>query len=186
MISTAGESGDEVEIAGGIFLPWQRYVSKVDDPEFPYEVVAVVEIEDGQPHCRELRLRAVDGGPPITGSALRSIPLASYLERTLELQWLPYRKQAGTDCVELATSRDVKEGRRTRRPKDEVLPKVIEEYRRALADPDPAVRRAPTQAVADRLHYERGHVSRLLSEARKLGLLGSARRGRPGEVIMES
>jgi hypothetical protein len=73
-------------------------------------------------------------------------------------------------------------GGRVRKPRSETLPLVVEEYRKALHDPDPAVRNAPTQTVADRLGFKRGHVSRLLSAARQEGLLGAASPGVAGET----
>jgi hypothetical protein len=60
------------------------------------------------------------------------------------------------------------------------LGSVAREYRRALANPQ--TRRRATQTVANKLGYERGHITRLLTEARKLGLLGPARRGQAGEA----
>jgi hypothetical protein len=184
-VSTFGESGGEVELAAGIFLPHRQYVAEVHDPGLPYQLVAKVEIKNGQPECRELILRAPEGGPAITGLALRSITLASYLERSLDAQFPKYRKTEPDEQginAQLVSDREVTSERRRRQSIEELLPKVVAEYHRALGDEDPSVRHAPTQAVADRLHYQRGHVSRLLSEARKRGMLGKARPGRPGEV----
>jgi hypothetical protein len=90
-------------------------------------------------------------------------------------------EDAPVQVVRKATPEEVREARR-RRPRSETLPLVVEEYRKALDDPDPAVRRAPTQAVADRLGFKRGHVSRLLSAARTEGLLGAASPGVAGEA----
>jgi hypothetical protein len=73
-----------------------------------------------------------------------------------------------------------------RRPTADVLPKVAQIYRAALASDDEFEREAPTAAVAKRLNYSRGHASRLVSAARKQGLLGEARRGRSGEILTQT
>jgi hypothetical protein len=41
-------------------------------------------------------------------------------------------------------------------------------YREALADPE--LKRRPTAAVAERLNASRGHISRVLTAARRQGL----------------
>jgi hypothetical protein len=84
--------------------------------------------------------------------------------------------------VEIPTQAAMEE-RKKRQPRAEVLPQVVAAYRQALANP--STRSHPTQAVADRMNYARGYVSRLLSEARKMDppLLGPARPGQAGEEI---
>ena len=74
---------------------------------------------------------------------------------------------------------------RHRRPQAETLPRVAAAYRRALASDEEGEREAPTQFVADQLGYSRGHASRLVSDARKQGLLGPTSPGRAGEVVSE-
>ncbi|MEU8252208.1 hypothetical protein [Nonomuraea sp. NPDC048916] len=165
--------GPEAEIVPGISIPFTSYTSEVHDISSPYRLTLKIEVRDGAPECRQFVITADADAPPITGVVLRSIPLATYVETTLE----KITNRRGDALEELRAER----GRR-RQPKSDVLPRVVEAYRLALADPDPVVRKAPTQAVADRLHYQRGHVSRLLSEARRLGMLGPARRGRAGEA----
>jgi hypothetical protein len=49
---------------------------------------------------------------------------------------------------------------------------VAEAYREALGSRDPDVRRQPTEATAARLGYSRGHISRMLTQARRKGLPG--------------
>jgi hypothetical protein len=58
---------------------------------------------------------------------------------------------------------------------------VAEVCREALGSRDPDVRRQPTEAAAARLGYSGGHVSRMLTRARREGLpgLGGMRPPRP-------
>lgn len=57
------------------------------------------------------------------------------------------------------------------------LRRVVDLYREAVAVGD----WHPTKTVAEGLGYSRGHISRLLSQARREGLLGPAHRGVAGE-----
>lgn len=78
----------------------------------------------------------------------------------------------------------------TPRPRDpaerlQLLQEVVKLYRHALqlppeGDPD-GWRRKPTEYVARRVHLSRGHVGRLLTEARTEGLLAPALPGQAGE-----
>jgi hypothetical protein len=90
---------------------------------------------------------------------------------------------SGVELYDLVTADEAADARRRQRPRSELLPIVVNEYRRALSNPQ--TRRRATQTVADKLGYERGHITRLLTEARKLGLLGPARRGQAGEADLD-
>lgn len=157
-----------------------RYRSTMNSD--PLKITVEVEIVDGQPECRSLKVESLHKGAPltITGATLRGIPLASYLNASLEGTGFPF-SVSGEERTAVSTTEMI--SKRKRRPKSEVLPQVVDAYRRALVDKDPSIRAAPTQHVANELHYERGHISRILSEARKQGLLGPARPGRPGESL---
>src|SRR5207244_331146 len=50
---------------------------------------------------------------------------------------------------------------RRRQPPSQTLPEVARIYREALANPDPAVARTPTEELGRRLGYSRGHAARL-------------------------
>lgn len=166
------------EIGPGVFLPQTRYRATLmtDDLEITIEV----EVVAGETECRSLNLKARPSGRPakISSGVLRAIPLGTYLTWTLEAAGFPFSVVDGEE-VQISTQAAINS--RKRRPQSELLPIVVNAYREALADRSAAIRAAPTQHVADVLHYERGHISRLLSEARKQGLLGPAKVGRPGE-----
>ena len=166
---------DEFEVAPGLFIAHTRWNSQINHRGFM--VKFTVRITATGPICESITIEPTremkDGN--VTGEVLRSLPIAAWLTRTIELAF-PYVKD-GDKRVQVATQQLV--DRRTRQPKSKLLPTVVEAYRRAVADPRTS--RAPTAAVAKELGYQRGHISRLLSQARAEGLLGPAKPGRSGE-----
>lgn len=167
-------------IAEGVYLPFTRY--KGTTTLGPYEVTITAAIKDRQVTCQELTVKSRDGSP-ITATSLREIPVAAMLNMSINM-FSPYRvdeegNQVPVQAQSAVDARAAERGKRT--PREEVLPKVVEAYRAALANP--RTRDRATQAVADQLGYQRGYISRLLSDARKMDppLLGPAKRGKSGE-----
>ena len=179
---------------GGITLV-RRFEAEVDDLALPYLLNLTVGV-----HRRRLAIEGAlilqrRGGSPVTSAGLRLVVLDAYLGAV--------RKELGAlsgafllATVKERTPRSVswsppsveewlrfEDEQRRSLPRRETLHMVAEAYQEALADPDPEVFRKPTAAVAKRLHYSRGHISRLLTEAResKPPLLGPAHTGRAGE-----
>lgn len=163
----------------------------VDDPGLPYLVQLTLGAFAGRVGVEKLEIRSREGAGPVTSEALRRVPLQSYVDAVLadpsvrtyvvaetqrterSVGWGPPAKEQ-LEALRLA-------GRRRSDPAD-VLPAVVEAYRRALGDP--RWRGKPTEKVAQELNYSRGHASRLLSLARKRGMLGDARPGVGGERPM--
>ena len=168
------------EIAEGVYLPFTRYKGKTTLGAF--EVAITVKIESRQPICESLTITTRDG-TPVNAKALRDIPVSELVRSSIDKIGFPFRYE-GKKRVKVPTQAAVNKRtveRAKRNPRAEVLPRVVEAYRQALANLD--TRDSATQTVADQLHYQRGYVSRLLSEARKMDppLLGPAKPGRSGE-----
>lgn len=166
-----------------------RHRVALDDPDLGYRVELVIDVEAGRLECEELTLRRIQGGEPITGSALRSVPVGLYVRRALQAPGVLLH-QTGTSERSTTYSlpdphalADAVTEQASRRSAEEALPLVAQVYREALASPDPGISRRPTATVAARLHYHRGHAARLVTQARKAGLLGPAHRNRGGESL---
>ncbi|MFZ0995823.1 MAG: hypothetical protein WAO09_07595 [Candidatus Dormiibacterota bacterium] len=170
--------------------------AEIEDPDLGCDLSLTI----GAYHRRLAIERAVfslrEGGPPLTGTRLRSAPLDAYLQavrRALdELEdrllvrnqmrspgaHVPYLTRPNEQDWERFDS----ERHRNHRTR-QLLPLVADAYRQALASPDPKVYRSPTAQVGRRLHKSRGHAARLVAMAREAGFLGPAFRGRSGEDV---
>lgn len=122
-----------------------------------YQVSADVELERGRYRCRELLVSQGESGEPVTGEALRAIPLAQLI-------------RAGLNHVERLAAlmgRAERPPVTTRGgPTPEVLAWLAHQYRRAYAVGDP-----PKQAVAQGLGVSIATAGRWISRAREAGLL---------------
>lgn len=169
----------------------QRFWADLDDPGLDFFVTIGIVARAGRLVAEEVTVKQRGDGPPVTSAALRRLPLESYLARVrshvlrVDL-WLISRRSEqspGPGRVGLVraspASREDRNrfdsAQRQRHEKAETLPLVARAYEDAKADPDPLVSSAPIAAVARKLSYSRGHASRLLTEARKAGLLEPAR-----------
>lgn len=172
-----GLDTNPAEISPGIFLPHTRYEATMIYGKF--KVVLTVRISGGRPMCESMTVSSRDGKPRVTGTTLRDIPLSALLQQSIEGIGFPYSIKDERQ-VPIGTQTMIDRGKR--QPKSVILPMVVDAYREACADP--ATMNAPTEAVAKRLNYARGHISRLLSEARKTDppMLGPAQRGKAGEM----
>ena len=65
---------------------------------------------------------------------------------------------------------------------------VAEAYRKALRSDDPGKYRRPTEAAAEALGYSRGHISRMLTQARRDGMpeIGPMRAPRAHELARDA
>jgi len=182
----------EVGKVGGDVWLLAEPTCDIDDPRLPYLLTMTVTARKGRLVCGALTLRARPDGPPVTLANVRSVPIESYLREVSRYLWesrhpaLMRKAEELPGAFDSLSDKDVKvleAGHRRRQPTAEVLPKVVAAYRSALSSKDPFDREAPTAAVARQLGYSRGHVARLLTAARREGLLGPAHRGRSGESI---
>lgn len=180
---------------GGLLL-LQRFTADVDDRSLDCLVTLTIRAYRRRLAVESVIVRPRDpGAPPVTGTVLRALTLDAYvqearrvIEETPGLFLLASVSNTSEHAVtwNLPSEEDLRSfetGQRRRRSTQELLPQVADVYRAALADRDPRVRAAPTEEVGLRLHFSRGHAARLVTAARKAGLLGPASRGRAGEHL---
>lgn len=165
-------------LQGGLHLK-NRFVAEIQDPAVPYSVVLTLRARDGRLAVEGMTLREVSAeSPPVTGVGLRSMTLDTYVSRVREVLG-----EDGEDALVTREPGRPKKAQLGKTALGKVTTQVVADfYRDALSSPDPQVNRRPTQAVADRLGLSRGYVSRLLTQARQEGLLGTAQRGQAGEM----
>lgn len=180
-------------LQGGLHLQ-NRFRVVVQDPAVPYIIKMTLRARDGRLACEEIALRESGAeGPAVTGAGLRSVVIDSYLIRVREelggvggaLLIAKRETEGGTTAISGPVSqgewRDFEEAQALTEQRGKITAETVADlYRDALASPDPSLNRRPTQAVADRLGISRGHASKLLTQARRDGLLGSAQRGKAG------
>lgn len=175
----------------------------IDDPDLEHLIELVVTATEGRLVADSITVRRRDHtSHAVDGEVLRGLPIASYVQQAVasyvqqaaasldpDLHLFPARitrtdvggilfKALGPEEQLAAAQANQSSGRRG---KAQTLAEVARLYREALAHPEAIVRDAPTQYVADRLPCSRGHASRLVTEARRAGQLGPARRNRAGE-----
>lgn len=183
-----------------IYLPNQRAVvskyitATATSPSWQATVEIV--IEDGRPVVEKVSVQRVDGGPEVSPSILRAVPVASIVRNALAIVAKPARFEDGKLRISLfpiegeisATAevgRYLNSQRRAPRSKDEhhkLLVEVAREYREACADPN-VIR--PRTHVATKLGYSSSYIGKLLCEARRTDppLLNKALGpGKAGEV----
>jgi hypothetical protein len=182
---------------GGIALR-RRFELDDVDPELPYRLTLLIGARGGRLVVQQMVIVQREGGPPVDATGLRRVAIDRYLRRALAdlmaeprgllvrlvgppfeapggSTWAYTAEPSGADLQRAATIQ------RRRQSPAELLPKVAEAYRAALADP--ATARRPSLEVARRLFKSRTHAARLVAMAREAGLLGPATPGRAGEGI---
>jgi 8-oxo-dGTP pyrophosphatase MutT (NUDIX family) len=181
-------------LAGGLTL-LNRFRAHIEDPAVPYLVVLTVVARAGWLACESVTITEKPGGPAVTAMALRSMTLSLYIQRVRE----ELGEYAGGALITKESGRtentisfeppsdadwDALDFAQRRRSAQLTTELVAACYREALASPDPEQNRRPTAAVADRLNASRGHISRLLTQARREGLpgLGPTRAPRTNQV----
>ena len=200
LLEPATQAGRE-PLDGGLVMD-QDLAVRVDDPKQPHVIELVIVPWEGRLEAGRVTVtRRNDASPPVDHKALR-FPLASYVAGAVA----EYLRRPTSDPDELMLTARIGRGRGgrptffhalghddqepaasglsqmqgRRRGKRATLVLAAELYLEALGDP--LHRRAPTQYVADKAHWSRGHASRLLTEARRANLLGPARGTRGGEL----
>lgn len=197
--ATTMGTGSEAEggglLSGGLVL-MQRFGVTVDDPGFDYLVHLTVTACEGRLVPELVSVRTRPGVPSVNSTTLRRVKLDAYMALVRQHliagqgRFLVMHKR---ECTGSTTYSPVApdawhgfddEPKQRRAPSD-VLPAVAAVYREALRSADPLVASKPTAYVASRLDYSRGHAARLVSQARRAGLLGNAYPGRAGEKDTE-
>ena len=161
----------------GLFLT-KEYAVEIDDPEVPLLLEMHVEVIDGRPECVELRCRPRPGGPPVSGEALRKIPLRRYLRHSTVRYSLRVQQVEGRELVHalgdddaplLAHLYEDSQKRPTYPMTDEHLREVVEAYVSGGSKGVVAVRR--------RFPVSRATASRWVKAARERGLFDEVEGG---------
>ncbi len=145
----------------------------------PFDLVLAVELQGGRFVCRDLRVTQVDGGPPVTGEALRRIPVSEVIRTALE-DTIVRGEQIGPELWEAAPMGAPRRDIARHGPTDEALKHVAAIYRftHALGE-------SPTKGVQERLGLPRSTAARWVALARERGYLGAASVGKAGEVTTQ-
>lgn len=170
-------------LRGGLTLA-SRITADINDPAVPYDIALTVAARDGWLVCESVTLSERPGGPAVTPMAVRSMTLSVYVQRIREVlgtvlggghvlkEGSRGEGYVSYDFPPLPTQWDAMDFAQRRRSSQLTTELVAACYREALASPDPQQNRRPTAAVAERLNASRGHISRLLTQARREGQPG--------------
>jgi hypothetical protein len=168
------------QLRGGLTL-MNRVTADIGDPDVPYRITITIAARDGWLSCESITVSARPDGPALTSATVRSLALSIYVRRVREeIEGTPFllretNRTESTVSYDLPVSAEDWQGftigqlRRRLRLTPEM---AAEAYREALASPDPRHNQRPTAAAAEKLGASRGHVSRLLTEARRAGIEG--------------
>lgn len=134
--------GPPHQVLPGIAFPATVLVVAEEEPGHPCDVTVRVEAEAGRMVPAEVTVRRRPGGPPVTGEMLRSVQVAALVKHAAVATYV------------------------SERPAGDRLQQVAHMYRLAAF-----IGQAPTVTVADQLGMSRATAGRLISAARKAGLL---------------
>jgi hypothetical protein len=159
-----------LEFPAGLRLPSKlvfELVFLTNGPE-AYDLELEIAFQDGRYVCSGLRMRQHDDRGPVTGDAIRSVPI-KMLVRQGVYAYLLEEQEPAEEGVRLIAWRD-----KVKPPEDlakqgateETLRWVAQTYELAVALNDP-----PTKTVQDMLGVSRATAGRWVAEARKRGLL---------------
>ncbi len=168
--TTANASGEYVRVAPGLAMPAAVTVQAEDVRGYDVDVV----VSDGRLVAREVRVRQRDDGPPVTGEAIRGVPLAGLVRQAAQ-HALEYEQSGEGDAVLTRLSPvtwitpETAERLREAGPTTESLHTVATLYRIALLTGQP-----PTTAVEKSLGLPRSTTGRWVALARERGFLDVA------------
>ncbi len=170
--TTANASGEYVRVAPGLAMPAAVTVQAEDVRGYDVDVDVVV--SDGRLVAREVRVRQRDDGPPVTGEAIRGVPLAGLVRQAAQ-HALEYEQSGEGDAVLTRLSPvtwitpETAERLREAGPTTESLRTVATLYRIALLTGQP-----PTTTVEKSLGLPRSTTGRWVALARERGFLDVA------------
>lgn len=159
-----------VEVAPGLVIPSPVWVRAEDVNG--YDVALEVVPEGGRLVARNVSVQRRNGGPPITGEALRSIPVARLVRAAAECARLGHVQGEGDTkltSVSPLGGEQVLQHARDAGPTVATLRLVAYVYKVALLRGD-----GPTKAVQDTFKIPRATAGRWVGLARERGILGPA------------
>lgn len=163
-----------VELVPGVRVAARFEVRFAADDAVPVDVRMVVAFDGDRFHVEELCCHRADGRPPVTGEAIRAVPVAQLLGRAVVPHVFDVEPTGAEDGSIRATPvgafgpEDVTSG-----PTDDALHKVATVYQLHYA-----CGRPPTKAVEMIFEVPRSTAGRWVSMARDRGLLGPTTPGR--------
>jgi hypothetical protein len=200
-----------VPIGDSLVIPERFYAVIVpDDPELPTCNVGCA-IERGRAVCVDLRCERRDGGPPVSGTSLRELPLGLFVKEAtramsrrlvpdgdeirvvpvfgeqLPVEWhddgTPVYDGNRSEVVAPGDQFDAQYARATGAPRRRgPLREVDLQEIASVYRAAFAARDAPTKAVAVRFGVARSTAGRWISEARTRGILGPTQPRVAGEI----
>lgn len=151
---------DAARVAGGRFRgPSELKVHVLD---LPYDLKLTIAFQHERYVCTAIAATQRKGGDPLSSADLRSIPITTIIQLSLEGLVEPVQVEA------TATPGTVKISPRRRRPGDDV------DVAATIYGVAQACGKQPMKAVSDRLGVPLGTARRLIAQARELDYLGPA------------
>jgi hypothetical protein len=167
-------------LRGGLTLT-NRFQAGITDPAVPYNLAMTVGAHNGALACESFTITKRPGSPTVTSTEIRRVTVDAYLSRIRQelavylgggLIVQNWQQKGRTISFEgfpsperLAALEDGQRRWRTSLTTADVAAK----YREALRSEDPEASRRPTEWVAEQFGYSRGHISRMLTQARREG-----------------
>ena len=176
-----GSAHDLIRVGDDLLVPLMTKVTatgrlSADDPPLDVEIYVVP--EDGRLVAHEVRVRRQPKGPPVTGEAIRSIPvaaLAQYAAREV-LRIVGIANNGETSAVPAGVPEEQVQYVREHGLTDKTIEIVAHTYRLALL-----MGNTPTKMVEEWLEIPRSTAGRWIATARERGLLGKTEgRGKAG------
>lgn len=133
-----------------------------------YDVRLEITLQDGRFVCREVAVRQIDGGPPVTGDSLRDLAIHEMVRAAIRLAVVreEHDEQGLRTFGDLAAQLQAPAGLAKQGATDETLRWVAQAYEVAYALNEP-----PTKSVQTALGVSRATAGRWVAEARRKGLL---------------
>lgn len=167
-MNTKAETGWWVPVAPGLSMPDTVTVKVEDWTGFDIELTVVP--GEGRLVAKAVSVSQRDGGPPVTGEVLRSIPVARLTkEAAVHVVALGEDEFGTSTLTPWVFTPEVVKGLRDAGPAPSTLEAVAHLYRLALLKGEP-----PTKAVEETLGLPRSTAGRWVGLARQEGHLGAA------------
>jgi hypothetical protein len=167
----------EHHVWGELTVPKRFTASFTEDDDLPFNVDLVVELDGDRLVCSSLTCHRKADGSPVTGEAIRQVPVATLVreaaERAASGRHEINKLYKGLQVFGPNPRRQLRE----RGPVEQTLRAVAFEYRWALLCGE-----APTRAVMDRFDIPRATAGRWIAMARKRAFLGAATPRRAGDI----
>ncbi|MGH3722042.1 MAG: hypothetical protein ACRDRI_25010 [Pseudonocardiaceae bacterium] len=175
-----GSARDWVRVGDDLLVPPTRVTAtgKLNAEDPPLDVEIDVVPEDGRLVAHEVRVRRRPDGPPVTGEAIRSVPVAALTQFAARevLRIVSIADNGEISAVPAGVPEEQVQYVRDHGLTDKTVEIVAHTYRLALL-----MGNTPTKMVEEWLEVPRSTAGRWIATARERGLLGKAEgRGKAG------